>query len=80
MAAGKWPQAKSSVMDAEGERIADLKRQVETLGVAIERRTQIGIALVILIERLDMDRGRRSTIWFAAPRRRIGGSTTSPAP
>ena len=44
-------------MDVEGEHIADLKRQVETLGIAVEHRTQIGIALGIMMERLDMDHG-----------------------
>lgn len=41
-------------MDIDRRRIADLERQVETLGVAIEHRTQIGMALGIIMERLAL--------------------------
>jgi AmiR/NasT family two-component response regulator len=44
-------------MDVDRRRIADLERQVETLRVAIEHRTQIGMALGIIMERLAVDQG-----------------------
>ena len=42
-------------MDIDRRRIADLERQVATLGEAVEHRTSIGIALGIVMERLDLD-------------------------
>ena len=44
--------ARHSAMDVDRRRIADLEHQVETLGVAVEHRTQIGVALGIIMERL----------------------------
>jgi AmiR/NasT family two-component response regulator len=41
-------------MDVEQRRIADLERQVETLGVAVRHRTTIGMALGIIMERLAL--------------------------
>lgn len=42
-------------MDVEQRRIEDLECQVETLGVAVEHRTTIGMALGIIMERLGND-------------------------
>jgi AmiR/NasT family two-component response regulator len=42
-------------MDVEQRRIEDLERQVETLGVAVQHRTTIGMALGIIMERLALD-------------------------
>ena len=44
-------------MDINRRRIADLERQVETLGVAVEHRTRIGMALGIIMERLAVEQG-----------------------
>ena len=41
-------------MDVEQRRIADLERQVETLGVAVRHRTTVGMALGIIMERLAL--------------------------
>jgi len=49
--------ARHSAMDVDRRRIADLERQVETLGVAVEHRTQIGMALGIIMERLSVEQG-----------------------
>jgi hypothetical protein len=50
--------AKNCGVDIEDGRVADLERQVETLGVALEHRTTIGQALGIIMERLDLDRAQ----------------------
>ena len=42
-------------MDVEQRRIENLERQVETLGVAVQHRTTIGMALGIIMERLALD-------------------------
>lgn len=42
-------------MDLEAGRVEDLERQVETLGVAMQHRTTIGVALGIIMERLDLE-------------------------
>jgi AmiR/NasT family two-component response regulator len=45
-------------MDVDRRRIEDLERQVATLGAAVEHRTSIGIALGLIMERLDLDHER----------------------
>lgn len=45
-------------MDIDRRRIADLERQVATLGEAVEHRTSIGIALGMIMERLELDNER----------------------
>ena len=42
-------------VDGDRRRREDLQRQVETLSVAVERRTGIGMALGIIMERLHLD-------------------------
>jgi AmiR/NasT family two-component response regulator len=42
-------------MDVQRRRIADLERQVETLGEAVDHRTTIGMALGMIMERLNAD-------------------------
>jgi len=48
-------------MEVERRRIEDLERQVATLGVAVEHRTSIGVALGMIMERLELDRDRAFT-------------------
>ena len=45
-------------MDVDRRRVEDLERQVATLGEAVEHRTSIGIALGMIMERLDLDQER----------------------
>ena len=47
--------ARTFGMDVERRRLEDLERQVETLGVAVQHRTTIGMALGIIMERLALD-------------------------
>jgi AmiR/NasT family two-component response regulator len=42
-------------MEVDRRRIADLERQVATLGEAVQHRTSIGIALGMIMERLELD-------------------------
>jgi len=48
-------------MDVDRRRIEDLERQVATLGEAVEHRTSIGIALGMIMERLQFDHERAFT-------------------
>ena len=45
-------------MDVDRRRVADLERKVTTLGEAVEHRTTIGIALGMIMERLELDQER----------------------
>jgi AmiR/NasT family two-component response regulator len=45
-------------MDVDRRRVEDLERKVTTLGEAVEHRTTIGIALGMIMERLELDQER----------------------
>ena len=45
-------------MDVDRRRVEDLERQVTTLGEAVEHRTSIGVALGMIMERLELDQER----------------------
>jgi AmiR/NasT family two-component response regulator len=45
-------------MDVDRRRVEDLERKVMTLGEAVEHRTTIGIALGMIMERLELDQER----------------------
>jgi len=45
-------------MDVDRRRVEDLERQVATLGEAVEHRTSIGVALGMIMERLELDQER----------------------